>query len=233
MVPQDKCFITGKLTNKDELVNARSLRKSLAAFIKKDFPGFNEDVFISEHALRDYRKKYLEEIVQNEIGKLDKVEKEVLSAIEKQEIIAENIDLEDNEKLGLGQLLADKVAMFGGSWIFIILFGVIIFLWITVNSDYLVDKGFDPYPYILLNLILSCLAALQAPVIMMSQNRREAKDRKRSEHDYKVNLKAELEIRMLHEKIDHLMLFQTQNILELQEMQLDYLEELSAKKRTE
>lgn len=227
---QEKCFITGKLMSRKEMVRGTALRKNLIEFIKRDFPEFNEEKWISQEALHSFRRKYLADIVASEIGELDKVQKEVLSAISKQEIISENIEVEDEEKLSPGQWLADKVAMFGGSWLFIILFGVIIILWVILNSDYLVNKGFDPYPYILLNLILSCLAALQAPVIMMSQNRKEAKDRRRSEHDYKVNLKAELEIRMLHEKIDHLMLFQTQSILELQEMQLDYLEELSANK---
>ena len=124
-------------------------------------------------------------------------------------------------------MLADRVASFGGSWSFIMLFGFILFLWIFLNAVFLNNKGFDPYPYILMNLILSCLAALQAPIIMMSQNRKEAKDRARGEHDYKINLKAELEIRLLHEKIDHLMIFQTQKIMELQQLQVDYLEELT------
>ncbi len=227
---QEKCFITGKLMSKSELVPASSLRENLSTFIKKDFPGFNESSLISPDALHRYRKKYLENVMENEIGELDKVEKEVLEAISKHEIISENIEETEEENSTRGQRLADRVATFGGSWFFILLFGFIMLIWIFLNSN-LLNKGFDPYPYILLNLILSCLAALQAPVIMMSQNRKEAKDRKRSEHDYKVNLKAELEIRLLHEKIDHLMIFQTQRIMESQQIQLDYLEELSTKKK--
>ncbi|HKZ36012.1 MAG TPA: DUF1003 domain-containing protein [Chryseolinea sp.] len=209
---KEKCFITGKLMSRSELVPAGSLRKNLTTFIKKDFPEFDESCFVCPSALHRYRKKYLESIMENEIGELDKVEKEVLNAISKHEIISENIEVNEEENSTLGQRLADCVATFGGSWYFIILFGFIILIWILTNSN-LLNKGFDPYPYILLNLILSCLAALQAPIIMMSQNRKEAKDRKRSEHDYKVNLKAELEIRLLHEKIDHLMIFQTQRIM--------------------
>ncbi len=224
----EKCFITGKLMNKSELVLASSLRGNLTNFIKKDFPDFNENSFVSEQALHTYRKKYLEDLMENEVGELDKVEREVVNAIAKHEIISENVSTIDEEKITYGQRLADGVATFGGSWFFIIIFGFIILIWIVTNSD-LLSKGFDPYPYILLNLILSCLAALQAPVIMMSQNRKEAKDRKRSEHDYKVNLKAELEIRLLHEKLDHLMIVQTQRIMESQQIQMDYLEELSAK----
>ena len=223
---QDKCFITGKLVNMNKLVSANSIRKNLTEYIRKEFPDFNEDSHISMEALRDYRKKYLENIIESEIGELDKVEHEVLNAIEKHELVSENIDESQDEKTTFGQRLADKVATFGGSWFFIMLFGFIICVWIILNSLFLINKVFDPYPYILLNLILSCLAALQAPVIMMSQNRKEAKDRVRGEHDYKVNLKAELEIRLLHEKIDHLMIFQTQKIMELQQMQMDYLAEV-------
>jgi len=226
---QAKCSITGKLVNKNELVPASSLRKNLTVFIKKEYPDFNEDALVSQEALRTYRKKYLESIMEEEIGELDKVEKEVLDAISKHEIVSENIEVSEEENITPGQRMADQVATFGGSWSFIILFGFIILFWILVNSR-LLNKGFDPYPYILLNLILSCIAALQAPVIMMSQNRKEIKDRKRSEHDYKVNLKAELEIRLLHEKIDHLMFFQTQRIMESQQIQMDYLEELANKK---
>jgi uncharacterized membrane protein len=226
---QEKCFVTGKLLNKSELVKASTIRKNLSDFIKKDYPDLNDSSLIGQDALRSYRKKYLESIMENEIGELDKVEREVLDAISKHEIISENINVGEDSGSTFGQRLADRVATFGGSWSFIIMFGFIILIWIMINSGVL-SKGFDPYPYILLNLILSCLAALQAPVIMMSQNRKEAKDRKRAEHDYKVNLKAELEIRLLHEKIDHLMIFQTQKIMESQQIQMDYLEELSAKK---
>lgn len=216
--------------DKSEMVPANSIRKNLTSFIRRDHPEFDENSFVSPVALQAYRKRYLESIMEEEIGELDKVEKEVINAIEKHEIISENIDGSQDESMSTGQRLADRVASFGGSWSFIIMFGLIILFWILINSD-LLSNGFDRYPYILLNLILSCLAALQAPVIMMSQNRKELKDRSRSEHDYKVNLKAELEIRLLHEKIDHLMIFQTQRIMELQQIQLDYLEELSIDKK--
>jgi uncharacterized membrane protein len=104
-----------------------------------------------------------------------------------------------------GQKVADKVASFGGSWTFIISFFVFILIWIGVNIYFLMNKGFDPYPFILLNLILSCLASLQAPIIMMSQNRQEEKDRERAKKDYEINLKAETEIRLLQEKLDKLL----------------------------
>ena len=226
---QDKCFITGKLVNMNKLVSANSIRKNLTEYIRKEFPDFNEDSHISMEALRDYRKKYLENIIESEIGELDKVEHEVLNAIEKHELVSENIDESQDEKTTFGQRLADKVATFGGSWFFIMLFGFIICVWIILNSLFLINKVFDPYPYILLNLILSCLAALQAPVIMMSQNRKEEKDRMRSENDYLINLKAELEIRSLHEKIDLLLQEEIKTLYTSQSKQLVILEELKRK----
>jgi uncharacterized membrane protein len=128
--------------------------------------------------------------------------------------------------LTAGQRIADKVASFGGSWTFIISFGVFILIWISINIFWLVNKGFDPYPFILLNLILSCLAALQAPVIMMSQNRQEEKDRDRSKKDYMINLKSELEIRALHEKIDHFIMDQQQELLDLQKVQIEMMNDI-------
>lgn len=129
-------------------------------------------------------------------------------------------------ELTFGERLADKVAAFGGSWTFLILFGVILAVWIGINAT-IVALRFDPYPFILLNLVLSCIAAVQAPVIMMSQNRQEAKDRLRAQHDYRVNLKAELEVRELHDKMDHLLYRQMQRMLELQRLQVELLSELS------
>jgi uncharacterized membrane protein len=126
----------------------------------------------------------------------------------------------------VGQKVADKVAAFGGSWKFIILFGVFILLWILANIYILMNKGFDPYPFILLNLILSCLAALQAPVIMMSQNRQEEKDRERAKKDYMINLKSELEIRMLHEKLDHLIMHQQEELIEIQKVQIEMMNDI-------
>jgi uncharacterized membrane protein len=128
--------------------------------------------------------------------------------------------------------LSDQIASFGGSWRFIILFGVILVLWIILNAALLLNRGFDPYPFILLNLILSCLAAMQAPIIMMSQNRAELRDRLRSENDYKINLKAELEIRHLHEKIDHLLRRQYNRLFEIQQIQIELLEEIGRKRES-
>lgn len=137
-----------------------------------------------------------------------------------------NIDEDENNQLTFGQRIADKVALFGGSWTFIISFFLFITVWIVSNVIFLNQKTFDPYPFILLNLILSCIAAVQAPIIMMSQNRQEEKDRLRAKKDYQVNLKAELEIRKLHEKVDELMIQQHEKIMEIQEIQINLMKQI-------
>jgi uncharacterized membrane protein len=147
---------------------------------------------------------------------------------EEEKLVVSHIENEE-EYLTLSSRLADKVAAFGGSWRFIIAFAVIIVLWIVVNVYWLNNRGFDPYPFILLNLILSCVAALQAPVIMMSQNRQEEKDRSRAQNDYLVNLKAEIELRNLHEKVDLLIIEQMKTLFEVQKIQLKKLENIERK----
>ncbi|MFN4149932.1 MAG: DUF1003 domain-containing protein [Candidatus Sericytochromatia bacterium] len=200
------------------------------AELKKDYPDFSEKDFICHEALNSYRKKYLEKLLIKENKDINKLEKEVINAIHNNTLLSENIESEISSNLTIGQKLADKIAEFGGSWTFIITFFAFIVIWIIINIFSLFNKTFDPYPFILLNLILSCLASIQAPIIMMSQNRQEQKDRSRSENDYKINLKAELEIRLLNEKIDHLLIHQNKRLLDIQELQLDYLQELTMRK---
>jgi uncharacterized membrane protein len=226
---KDICYISKKELSKDNLVSGTSITPAILNLIKKEHSGFTIDKFISRDLLGTYRKKYLKLLIQKEHKDLSKLDKEVHKAIGNNELLSENIEPEIESELTIGQKLADKIATFGGSWTFIIIFFSFLFIWMIINIWVLATKPFDPYPFILLNLILSCLAAIQAPIIMMSQNRKEQKDRSRSEHDYKVNLKAELEIRLLHEKIDHLMIHQNQRLLDIQELQLDYLEDLANK----
>lgn len=140
-------------------------------------------------------------MVEESKGKLDAEEKDVLASFADHDIMAEDVDINYDKNLTAAERLSDAIADFGGSWSFILIFFGAIIGWICLNIFIL--ERIDPYPFILLNLMLSCLAAVQAPIIMMSQNRQEARDRLRSKNDYKVNLKAELEIRQLHEKIDH------------------------------
>jgi len=209
-----------------EKVNAKIIRKSIFDLIQKDHPNFNRQSHISISELNQYRQKYIAEYLINEVGELNELEEDVLKTLQNHETISNRIELDEHSKLTYGQKLADKIANFGGSWKFIILFGVFILIWMTINIVFLASKAFDPYPFILLNLILSCLAALQAPVIMMSQNRQEEKDRERSKQDYMVNLKSELEIRMLHEKLDHLIIHQQQELLNIQQVQVEMMEDI-------
>lgn len=209
-----------------ESVSGYNIRESISKLISKDFPGFDGSSFISLNELNAYRKRYLSSLIAQESGELEVIDKEVMNAIHNNEILSENMAEEIEGHLTIGQKIADRIALFGGSWTFIISFFVLLFAWITINVWILSTKAFDPYPFILMNLILSCLAAIQAPIIMMSQNRQEQKDRMHSEHDYKINLKAELEIRLLHEKIDHLIDHHNKRLFEIQEIQTDYLEEL-------
>src|SRR5947208_12546850 len=176
------------------------VRPSLAEFIKKCRPGWDGKGFICLDDLGQFRKEYVKEVLQDEIGELSALDNEVIESLHEHEILSSNISKQFETKLTFGERLSDRIASFGGSWRFIIFFGAVLFGWIILNAIFLLNRGFDPYPFILLNLILSCLAAIQAPIIMMSQNRAEARDRLRAENDYKVNLKAELEIRHLHEK---------------------------------
>ena len=150
----------------------------------------------------------------------------MLTSLTDKTTLTDKLDGNEEKPLTTGQKIADKVASFGGSWTFIILFALFIFIWISFNIYWLANRGFDPYPFILLNLILSCIAAIQAPVIMMSQNRQEDKDRERAQNDYMINLKSELEIRMLHEKIDHLIMHQQQEVIEIQKVQIEMMNDI-------
>jgi uncharacterized membrane protein len=207
-------------------ISAKTIRHPVLNLIQKDYPKFSHDSFLSRSELNSYREKYISEFLVKEIGELTELEKTVLSSLTNNTTLADKIEGEDQQALTTGQKIADKVAMFGGSWTFIISFGIFIFIWIAINVFWLINKGFDPYPFILLNLILSCLAALQAPVIMMSQNRQEDKDRQRSKKDYMINLKSELEIRTLHEKIDHFIIDQQQELLEIQKIQIEMMADI-------
>jgi uncharacterized membrane protein len=174
----------------------------------------------------------VKEVLEDEIGELSALDQEVIESLEQHEILSSDIIKQFERKLTFGERLSDRIAEFGGSWKFLITFGVVILIWITINGVMLATRSFDPYPFILLNLVLSCLAAVQAPVIMMSQNRSEARDRLRAENDYKVNLKAELEIRHLHEKLDHLLRRQYNRLFEIQQIQIELLQEISHRRKS-
>lgn len=217
--------ISGKEYPTKDTVQLKSLRNTILATIKEDYPYIDTNNSISISELNVYREKYISKYLQSEIHQLSNLEKSVITSITDDKSFVNKV-ADEPEIRSFGQRIADNVADFGGSWTFIIAFLSFIVLWITANVIFLVNKGFDPYPFILLNLILSCIAALQAPVIMMSQNRQEQKDRERAKKDYMINLKSELEIRMLHEKIDHLIIHQQEELIEIQKVQIEMMNDI-------
>ncbi|MEY4852277.1 MAG: hypothetical protein RIS99_672 [Bacteroidota bacterium] len=212
-----------------ETIQCQDIRPRIFNLIQDMHPTFTKDDFMSLDELNEFRRMYLSKLMEEERGELAQIDKDVLLAIKSNKILSENVEEEHENPLTLGEKMADGIAQFGGSWTFILFFFGSILFWILLNIFWYNNQGFDPYPYILLNLVLSCLASIQAPIIMMSQNRQEQKDRIRSEHDYQINLKAELEIQILSEKLDHLLIHQNRKLLEIQEMQIDYLEDLIKK----
>ena len=207
------------------------VRPVVADLVREDTGKWDETGWICVEDIHKYRHRYLERLLQQERGELTSLEHEVLESLRTQETLSENQAQEFEEQLSFGERLSDRIASFGGSWVFISIFGAVLVCWMILNSYMLATRAFDPYPYILLNLILSCLAAMQAPIIMMSQKRQEDRDRLRATHDYQVNLKAELEIRHLHQKIDHLMSHQWERLLEIQDVQMDLIDEMKSVRR--
>jgi uncharacterized membrane protein len=220
------CQICGKDASHADLIVASSVRPVVVNIIRKDYPEWSAEGFICVDDLNRFRYDYVRSLIEAERGELSDLEKAVVESLASHEILSMHVEQEYDSQLTLGQRLSDKLASFGGSWKFIIIFSCILALWISINSFLLALKPFDPYPFILLNLILSCIAALQAPIIMMSQNRQEAKDRLRASHDYQINLKAELEIRQLHQKLDHLLSRQWERLIEIQNIQIELLNEM-------
>lgn len=220
------CFHCKRLRPYEFLVPGEMLRPAIIETIKRRDPAWQTEQMICVDCLDLFRSEYVEDALKEEVGSLTQLEQEVVDSMKEQETLTENLNIAFEKSVTLGQRTADRVASFGGSWMFIGAFAAVLALWIGINSVSLLFRPFDPYPYILLNLMLSCLAAIQAPIIMMSQNRMEAKDRLRSENDYQVNLKAELEIRHLHEKLDVLLKHQWQKLLEIQRIQMDFMKEL-------
>ncbi|WP_312337530.1 DUF1003 domain-containing protein [Sphingobacterium sp.] len=207
----------------DQRILGASIRQPIFRLIKKEYPSFSKDKYLAASELTQFKEAYIAEFLRDESGQLSQLDQQVIDSFKENKVISAGLDGDNKDPISVGDRVADKVAEFGGSWTFIISFILFLVVWIIANIYWLNNKGFDPYPFILLNLILSCVAALQAPVIMMSQNRQEDKDRERAKNDYMVNLKAELEIRELHEKIDHLIIRKEQELVEVQRDQVEKL----------
>jgi len=220
------CEVCGRGASEVPLLPISIARAPITSLLEGKYPERSHSGFICVDDLNSLRVEYVRSLLAAEKGELSTLENEVLESLQKQDTLSSQIEDEFQAKFTFGERLSDKMASFGGSWTFILIFILIVFLWIMTNLLFLARHSFDPYPFILLNLVLSCLAAFQAPIIMMSQNRQEARDRLRAVRDYQVNLKAELEIRLLHQKIDHMLSRQWERLAEIQEIQLDLIHEL-------
>lgn len=225
------CEVCKKHFTSKNLLPVWSCKSNILEIIFNDVGLLNTEWYICSQDLARYRSKYIENILEQWKGELNLIEKNVVDSIKNEEILAENINAEYDKNISFWEKVSDKIAEFWWSWAFLISFWFFIFLWILINIFIFFNKPFDPYPFILLNLILSCLASVQAPIIMMSQNRQEVKDRMRAQNDYMVNLKAELEIRHINEKLDHLINNQWWRLIEIQRIQMDLIEEMKQRKR--
>jgi len=202
------------------------VRPVVARLILDELGHWDENGWVCTRDLQEFRHKYVQQLLREEKGEISTLEQEVIESLKQQELLATNPDEEHAAGLTFGQRMADRFATRAGSWGFILLFSGVLLLWVVINVVGLFQQPFDPYPFILLNLVLSCLAALQAPIIMMSQGRQESRDRLHAQRDYQINLKAELEIRHLHQKIDHLLSHQWERLVEIQEIQMELIHEL-------
>ena len=223
------CQICGEYKRKSDLVPAALIQTSIADVIVKEHPVWSPEGYICHADLNRFRMGYIRDILEKEKEEYSSLEETVRHGGKEEDHLPKNINVEFEKKLTFGEHLSDKIAGFAGSWTFIAVFAGIIFLWVTLNTYILLSRPFDPYPYILLNLVLSVLTAVQAPVIIMSQNRQEMRDRLHAERDYQVSIHTELEIHRLHRKIDYLLKSQGQRLMEIQNIQVELLEELARK----
>lgn len=216
------CFIKFKSAFRDPLwCESKALRY--------DVPMMNEPQ-LTPDAKEDRLSAEIEALLKVQNPRLTPLEDEVVKSVRHNRLVSKNLEQEASKNTSFGDRVSDRLAQFGGSWTFLISFFVFLTIWILINSVVVLWHPVDPYPFILLNLLMSGLASIQAPVILMSQNRQEKKDREHAQHDYQVNLKAELEIRYLHQKIDDLMDNHWQKLLQIQKVQLDLLQEIRSKK---
>ena len=220
------CPICHQERRMSEAMHVDMIRGPIVTMVRKKHPGWAPSHPMCHGCLNTFRTDYVADVLETERGELSNLEEDVIQSLRDQETLASNLNEEFDKNQSFGDRLADRIAVFGGSWKFIGIFSAVLISWMLINSIELLIKPFDPFPFIFLNLILSCLAAVQAPIIMMSQNRASARDRMHAEHDFRINLKAELEIRQLTRKMDQLMTHQWQRLLEVQQIQLDLMDNI-------
>ncbi|WP_210335899.1 DUF1003 domain-containing protein [Ensifer sp. ENS09] len=222
------CGLCGQRKPTNELMVCDLVRPSITALLDASHTDWRRTGWVCRGHVQDFRRKAVEDLILRERGELTALDKEVIDSLADHETLTENTEESYDEAETFGDRVADRTASFAGSWVFILSFIAILVVWVAINVIPMFT--YDPYPFILLNLFLSMIAALQAPLIMMSQRRQEEKDRLRSQNDYQVNLKAELEIRHLHEKLDHFLVGQWERLSKIQQAQFEMLEELSQRK---
>jgi uncharacterized membrane protein len=225
-MPKLNCSLCGTPVEGRTLASPQKLENRILDLIKQDRPEWEGKRGICGNCLEQYRAKKFVAYLEAEYQKLSELENAVVSKITRRGRVSKLVHQDLDTKMTWGEHVADKVAQFGGSWRFIGIFAAILIGWMIINSVLLVRHPFDPYPFILLNLVLSTIAALQAPVIMMSQNRQAHKDRMQANQDYEINLMAEIEIRDLHDKLDSLRFKQWHELWHIQKRQIELLEHL-------
>jgi len=222
------CQICGRQKRASVSVLGELVRPPIVNTILKSKPDWSPQGYICFTDLNRFRADYVREMLEEEKGELSALDSEVIESLREHDLLASDLSEEYEAQLTFGERVADRVAEFAGSWGFIAFATAVIIVWVALNL-YAAMVRWDPYPFILLNLVLSCIAALQAPIIIMSQNRQAERDRMRSREDYKVNLKAELEIRHLSDKIDHILTKQWDRMMELMQIQMEQMEEIAQK----
>jgi uncharacterized membrane protein len=221
------CQICGQKKARREVWPGELVQGAVLETIRKKHPLCCREGFICLTDLNHFRTAYVQQVLEESAGELATLRSEAAKSTEEFELLSKNINVEFEKELTFWERMSDRVAEFGGSWAFLLSFFAVVAVWVVINAGLALFRPFDPYPFIFLNLVLSGLAGVQAPIILMSQNRQDAKDRLRSEHDYRLSLKSELEIRHLHEKLDLLLTHQWRELLEIQRLQLEVLEEMA------
>ncbi len=220
------CSLCQTAVDRRRLVSPQKMENQILEIIKRERPEWGATRGICRDCLEQYRAKKFLNYLEAEYQKMSEIEQSLVTKVARRGRVTKLVNQEFEAHMTLGQRVADRVARFGGSWPFIGIFGFIVLAWMALNTWVLAHRAFDPYPYILLNLVLSTLAAIQAPVIMMSQNRQAEKDRLQAQQDYEINLMAEFEIRDLHDKLDALRYKQWHELWHIQQRQLELLEHL-------